>query len=112
MVSKNDMVYLRHILDAIEKVECFVAGLTYEQFVANEMAFAATVRQIEIIGEATYKLSDEFQESYADIPWHAMRGMRNHLIHGYFDVDSKLVWQTTKAKLPDLKRYVIKILER
>lgn len=110
MVSDKDKNYLRHILDAIEKAEQFVYGLSYEQFIAHDMAYAATIREIEIIGEASYKLSDEFQEVHPDIPWHAIRGMRNHLIHGYFDVDSKLVWQTCQEKLPELKEYASKIL--
>ena len=89
MVSEKDKNYLQHILDAADKTQQFVNGLSYDEFIKNDMAYAATIRELEIIGEASYKISDEFQEAHPDIPWHAMRGMRNHLIHGYFDVDSK-----------------------
>lgn len=110
MVSERDRNYLQHMLAAIDLVLKFTSDLSYEEFEKNDMALAAAVREIEVIGEASYKLSDAFQEAHPDIPWHAMRGMRNHLIHGYFDIDIKLVWQTAKERLPELKEYIQKIL--
>ena len=100
---KDDQVYLRHILDAVEQIETYLTGQTYESFSNNNMMIDAVVRELEIIGEATNHLSDLLRESHPKIPWRDAIDMRNILIHEYFGVRTHLVWDTCKEDLPKLK---------
>ena len=107
---KNDTAYLKHILEAIDKIESYLSDATFESFPKNNMMVDAVVRELEIIGEATGNLSDELQNQYPDVPWDKIKGMRNVLIHEYFQVDLKIVWEACKKNLPELKRFVAEIL--
>ena len=75
------------------------------------MILDAVVRELEIIGEASNNLSEEFREQYSDILWRRMKDMRNFLIHEYFGGNTKVVWDTCKKNLPELKRFVTDILD-
>jgi len=77
---KDDQVYLRHILDAVEKIETYLDGQTYKSFSSNNMMIDAVVRELEIVGEATNHLSDLLRESHPEIPWRDAIDMRNILI--------------------------------
>ena len=107
---KDDRVYLAHINEAVETVEAYLQDVTYESFVAHRMMVDAVVRQLEIIGEAASHLSDEFRNRHADILWRRMTDMRNFLIHEYFGVNTKIVWDTCQSDLPQLKSFVQKML--
>ena len=74
------------------------------------MMIAAVVRELEIIGEASNNLSEEFREQYSDILWRRMKDMRNFLIHEYFGVNLKVVWDTCKDNLPELKQFISRVL--
>jgi len=100
---KKDQVYLEHILEAITKIESFTKGISRIDFDNNVMIQDAILRNIEIIGEATKKISKEFTQSHQLIPWSEMAGMRNKLIHDYMDVDLDVVWKTIEVDLPFLK---------
>jgi uncharacterized protein with HEPN domain len=106
---KNDQVYLEHILDAIGKIENFVTGTSKFDFERNVMIQDAIIRNIEIIGEATKKITTQFKESHHEIPWQDMAGMRDKLIHDYLDVDLDVVWKTVEVDLPLLKEMINKI---
>lgn len=103
---EGDLVYLRHMLDAIEKIDRYLAGVDYEAFAANDMAIDAVVRELEIIGEAARNLSDAFIEEHPETPWRRIEAMRNVLIHQYFGVNLKVVWDTCRSNLPQLKSFV------
>src|SRR3989338_11526314 len=84
-MKKDDSLYLRHILDAIQDIESYVQGIvTLEAFSADGMRLNAVVRQLEVVGEAAAHLSMELRATHADVPWEKMIGMRNRLIHEYF----------------------------
>ena len=108
---KDDKVYLRHILDAVEQIETYITGQTYESFSSNNMMIDAVVRELEIIGEATNHLSNLLRESHPEIPWRDAIDMRNILIHEYFGVRTNLVWDTCKEDLPKLKSLVKDLLD-
>ncbi|MDL1911420.1 DUF86 domain-containing protein [Chloroflexi bacterium CFX6] len=110
-MKRDDTVYLRHILDAIELIEEYTRGMSENEFLSNSMAHDAVVRQVEIIGEAAGNISDEFQERHKELPWGKMIGIRNKIIHEYFNVNYAIVWDTVKDDLPILKKSVKKLLK-
>jgi len=76
--------------------------MSYEDFLDDRKTQDAVIRNIEIIGEATKNLSNDLQDSYSEIPWRDMAGMRDKLIHHYFGVDNRLVWSAAHKELPDI----------
>jgi len=106
---KNDRVYLEHILEAIGKIENFTIEISRFDFDRNVMIQDAVIRNIEIIGEATKKITKQFTQSHSEIPWQDMAGMRDKLIHDYLDVDIDVVWKTIEVDLPLLKELISNI---
>lgn len=100
MLHEPDCNRLRHIVEAAHEVADYVHGVTQVEFARQRTLQHSTVRCIEIIGEAASRLSPELRDSTPDIPWQDMVGMRNRLIHAYFDIDLDLVWQTATVELP------------
>jgi uncharacterized protein with HEPN domain len=84
--------------------------MTENEFLSNSMAHDAVVRQLEIIGEAARNISDEFREKHSTLPWGKMTGIRNKIIHEYFNVNFAIVWDTVQDDLPLLKNSLKKIL--
>ena len=114
-MNKDDTVFLKHILDAIDLIESYLKDKSYEEFEENRMLQDAVIREIEIIGEATKNLSVEFRNKYPEIPWRQIADMRDKLIHGYFGVDLGAVWDTATKDIPSLKeklREILKMEER
>lgn len=107
---KSDSVYLRHILDAIEKIEIYVS-VGREGFFAASHWQDATIRQLEIIGEATKCLSDDLRAKHPEVLWRRIAGLRDVLIHNYMGVDLTAVWEITQKNLPVFKQQVQAILE-
>ena len=111
MKERNFKLYLKDILDAIEKIERYVKNLSLEDFTKNELVIDAVIRNFEIIGEASKNIPDDLKLSYPDIPWKEMTGMRNKMIHEYFGVDLDIVWKTVKTRLPQLAAVLKDIYE-
>lgn len=98
----EDIVRLRHMLEAIEDASTFIANRRREDLDTDKMLRFALVRCVEIVGEAAGRMGEATRASAADIPWAAIVGMRNRLVHAYFDVDTEIVWQTVTVELPAL----------
>lgn len=90
------------MVDAAETLGQFMAGRKREDLDGDRMLLFAVVRAIEVLGEAAARVSDETRASTADVPWTSIVGMRNRLVHGYFDVDAEIVWRTVTAEIPTL----------
>ena len=103
MSERSDLVYLSDMLDSIGAIEQFVAGLDFSAFVGDRKTYSATLRELEIIGEAAGKVSDEFKTRNLAIDWRTLKDFRNVLAHEYFGVNSEIVWDVVVNKLPVLK---------
>ena len=110
-MARDELVYLRHILDAIKIVEEYLQGVDEAKFKATRLLQDGAIRQIEIIGEAVRHISKDIRKTYPEIPWQDVAGMRDKLIHGYFGVDIEKVWDTAQDDLPVLKKQVTGILK-
>ncbi len=98
--------YLDHIYQATTDALGFVAGQSKQDFQADKRTQQAVIMSLIIIGEAATKLMDQFPEfanQHPEIPWRNMRGMRNRIAHGYFDINLDTVWDTLQSNLPDLR---------
>jgi uncharacterized protein with HEPN domain len=109
--SRNHLLRLQDIIDAIEKIQTYTSGMTFDQFSMNELVVDAVLMKFTVIGEATANLPPEIQARYPDIPWRKIREMRNVLVHVYFKVSRRIVWSTLNADLPPLLPRLRVILE-
>src|SRR5882724_13030844 len=100
---KGDQLYLRHILDAMARIESYIS-VGRDVFMATMHWQDAVIRQLEIIGEATKRLSQDIRSHQYEIPWRRIAGLRDVLIHDYMGVDLTAVWEITQQDLPVLKR--------
>ena len=103
-MNESDVIRLRHMLDAAREALSLVAGRNSEDLGRDRMLVLALVKEIEIIGEAASRISDESRKALPRIPWPKIIAMRNRLIHAYADVDLSIVWDTLTGALPELLR--------
>lgn len=106
---KDDSIYIDHILNSINRILDYISGKDREAFEADQLTQDAVVRQLEVIGEATKRVSKELRSKNPDIPWADMAGMRDVLIHDYIDVDLGVVWKTASEDIPNLKALLLKL---
>ena len=109
-MPRDYRLYLDDILQCIEKVSGYVAGMDAEKFSADSKTVDAVVRNLEIIGEAARCLPDDIKDGAAMIEWRKITSLRNILVHEYFGVNAQLIWDITQTKLPALKDACIKLL--
>jgi uncharacterized protein with HEPN domain len=102
MTSAEDIVRLRHMLDAARKTVMFSENRTRDDLDRDEMLALAVVRLLEIVGEASKSISDDMKNKYPAIPWKQIAGTRDRLTHGYFDVDLNIIWKIVVSDLPPL----------
>jgi uncharacterized protein with HEPN domain len=107
---ESDIVRVRHMLDYAQKAIRFTKGYTRADLDANEMMALAVIHLIEIIGEASKSVSEEFRDRHPEIPWEPIAGTRNRLAHGYIDVDLDIIWTIVRKDLPGLIRKLKKIV--
>lgn len=102
----SDRDRLLHIRDAIESIEEFTKDITYEEYNKDYKLKLALVKLIEIIGEAARTITEETQDKFTEIEWSILKGIRNILVHEYFGIDYKIIWNTIKNKIPELKNKI------
>ena len=112
MPERDETVYVRHMLDAIERIEQYISGVDEDGFFSDSMLQDAVVRQLEILGEAAGRVSKETCGRAPEIPWAQVTGTRHRLIHDYFEVDTELVWGVATVDLVSLKPKLEALLER
>jgi uncharacterized protein with HEPN domain len=101
---------LRHILDAIIEIESYIKDFSLADFTANSLVRNATVRQLEIIGEASKHLTEDLRMKYHEINWDEISGLRNIIVHEYFIVDNNILWDIVTNDIPPLKTLIAKII--
>jgi uncharacterized protein with HEPN domain len=109
-MSDEFLDYIEDIVDAMHKAEFAIAGVDYRQFAADFMINFVVARALEIVGEATKRLPLELREAYPDIPWRNMAGMRDRIIHGYDNLDFRIMWDVVTQDIPQLKPQLQQIL--
>ncbi|WXG47225.1 MAG: DUF86 domain-containing protein [Candidatus Atabeyarchaeum deiterrae] len=111
MRPKDYGFYLEDILGAIEKIERYIEGVTFEHFSQDGKTVDAVLRNLEIIGEATKMIPEKMRSRFPSIPWKDMAGMRDRLIHKYFAVALDVVWKTLITRLPNVKLLIEEALD-
>ena len=109
-MRKDDLIRLFHMLDAAREALSFIEGKSRIDLNTNRMLVLSLVKDIEIIGEATVKISRETVKQLPQIPWAKIIGMRNRLIHAYFEVDLDVLWKTAIEDVPSVIEELEKVI--
>ncbi len=107
----KDKGRLEHMLNAISNVQEFTHNVTFEEFQQSKILFFAVVKNIEIVGEATYMLSREYKKTHTSVPWQIIEKMRHVLVHGYYSISPDKVWETVQEDIPILKSQIELLLK-
>lgn len=108
----DDRVRILHILDACESIGRFVAGRQRAELDSDELLLFGLIRAVEIVGEAASRVSDQTRGELPSVPWVQMSGIRNRLIHAYFDVNRDILWRTVTGDVPALMASLAPVRER
>ena len=106
----KDKERLNHILAAIDRIKRYSEKKTYNDIIKDDMMYYAIVKNIEIIGEAANMLSSKFLDTHPETPWKLVKGMRNYIVHEYFQIDSMVVWDVVENNISVLREQIIKYL--
>ncbi len=110
-MKRESLDYIEDVIDALSKIQQFTQGMEYNDFIKDDKTIFAVVRALEVIGEAAKRISRSVKNRYPQIPWKDAAGMRDKLIHEYFGINLKVVWDTIKQDIPALKPLMQKVLE-
>ena len=108
----DNVATVAKMISLIDKIEGYIQGMNYDAFLKNEMVVEACAFNFSQLGEISHKLEDEFQNSNSAIPWKAIYGMRNKIIHDYDGVNLKVIWETITEDLPLLKEQLKLLLHK
>ncbi|NGX37623.1 MAG: hypothetical protein K1000chlam2_00780 [Chlamydiae bacterium] len=110
-MENKDLVRLKHMLDSTEAILSFTKGKRRASLDRDRLLLSAVLREFEIIGEAAGRISERTKKKLPDLPWKELVGMRNRLIHAYFDVDRDIVWKTIREYLPSFLKQLQKTID-
>jgi len=105
-MKRSNYIFLSDIIKSIDNIERYTSGFDLEHFLKADMEQFAVVRNLEIIGEASHAIHEEFKIAHPTIPWRSIHAFRNIIVHEYFDVDMEAVWNVIIKDLPLLKTVV------
>lgn len=111
-MKKDPVIYLNHILECIGKIQNYTLGNDRDEFLSKSIIQDAVIRNLEIIGEATKSLNQEFRLKYPNIEWKKIAGMRDKLIHDYIGVDLWAVWGVVEEIIPNLNTQIQEIIKK
>ena len=104
--ASKDIIRLEHIIQAIERIKRYTLGKRFDDLVKDDMMYYAVVKNIEIIGEDANLLTNEFKSEHPDTQWKLITGMRNYIVHEYFQVDNTVIWDVIQNDLPYLEAQI------
>lgn len=104
--QSRDISRLEHMIQAMERIRRYTKGKTFDEFIADDMMYYAVVKNIEILGEAANMLTEEFRNKHPMTPWKLVSGMRNYIVHEYFQVDNNVVWDVITHDLSTLEQQI------
>ena len=110
-MSRRTFDYVKDILEHMENARSFTEGMGYSAFAKDKKTIFAVARALEIAGEATKNVPSDMRVRFPDVPWRVMAGMRDVLIHGYFDVNLEVLWKTATVRMPQVIPMVRKVFE-
>ena len=103
--------YLSDILESIDDIESFTVDMSFDDFIKDKKTVKAVIRSIEVMGEATKRISESIKAKYPSVPWKKMAGMRDKMIHEYHRIDLEILWKTIKEDIPSVKPLICIALE-
>jgi uncharacterized protein with HEPN domain len=103
MSKRNSKLLMEDMLESRARIRRYVAGMDFDAFLEDERTCDAVVRNVEIIGEASKQLPEDFKAAHPKLPWQQMAGMRNRIVHDYTGVDLAIVWEVVQKALPKLQ---------
>ena len=103
--------HLRHISDAIQQIDEYLKDASLDQFLRDRLLQDGVVRQLEIMDEASRKLPDDFRNHHSEVSWSLIIGVKDRIVHEYFDLNLRVVWEFVQNHLPSLKQNVARISE-
>lgn len=109
---KQPELYLSHIIKAIDTIQEYLKGFSHDDFLKDEKTQDAVIRNLEIIGEASSKLEQEFIKQLPQIPWRDIKDFRNKLIHDYWELNLEVIWEAATKEIPELKKLLEPVVEK
>lgn len=109
-MTKDPKILLQHILESVENLQSYVAGVSEEQFLKDIEKQDAVEHRLQIIGQAIIQLPQEFKDAHPAIEWAKVAGLRNRLVHEYLDIDHLLIWNIINKSLPEFKQSIQELL--
>jgi len=106
MSKRDPLILLEDIMQAIQKISRYISQVDHDEFLRNELIIDGVARNLEIIGEATRQLPEEFKHTHTGLPWTQIAGLRNRIVHDYFGLDLEIIWEIIKHDLPELEKHV------
>ena len=106
MSKRDKLLYIEDILDSSKAIKEYIDGMTFDEFVSDRKTYSATIREYIIIGEAVSSLIDIAEEKIPDYPWRMIKDFRNFIVHEYFGVDGKIIWDLTTQELDIMVRNI------
>lgn len=109
MSDRNATLYLADILDSAAAIHQFLDGMTFDDFVEDRRTYSATIREFIVIGEAVGKLIDTLQQRFPEYQWRMIKDFRSFIVHEYFGVDARIVWDAAQKELGELESLVLRL---
>jgi|SRR3989344_4117058 len=111
-MNKDPKILLRHILESIDILQAYLADVDEDEFLRNTEKQDSAERRLQIIGETIVQLPGEFKNQHSDIEWAKVAGLRNRLVHEYFDIDHGLIWNILARSLPEFKKQIEQLIQK